>query len=186
MLAAPDRDFFSLLSQATFANPFSADRERIDRKLAAAPRGEGGAEVLARLLARVRDRLQGLPTTNLRRYPAEERLLVEEAILFDVFHRVAGSFDALIQQQVANGGKSVPVPFGKETLASLARAGFGAADARRYFELFYQLRRAFYFIERTLPGASPSMRRLRERLWVGSSRVDLQACKLEYSIVSPK
>ena len=24
------------------------------------------------------------------------------------------------------------------------------------------------------------------RLWVGSSRVDLQACKLEYSIVSPK
>ena len=23
-------------------------------------------------------------------------------------------------------------------------------------------------------------------LWVGSSRVDLQACKLEYSIVSPK
>jgi DNA-binding NtrC family response regulator len=165
MLAAPDRDFFSLLSQATFANPFSADRDRIDRKLAAAPRGEGGTEVLARLLARVRDRLQGLPTTNLRRYPAEERVLVEEAILFDVFHRVADSFDALIQQQVAKGGKSVPVPFGKETLASLARAGFGAADARRYFELFYQLRRAFYFIERTLPGASPSMRRLRERLW---------------------
>ena len=25
-----------------------------------------------------------------------------------------------------------------------------------------------------------------ELLWVGSSRVDLQACKLEYSIVSPK
>ena len=26
----------------------------------------------------------------------------------------------------------------------------------------------------------------RHRAWVGSSRVDLQACKLEYSIVSPK
>ena len=26
----------------------------------------------------------------------------------------------------------------------------------------------------------------RVNLWVGSSRVDLQACKLEYSIVSPK
>jgi DNA-binding NtrC family response regulator len=165
MLSAPNRDFFSLLSEAAFTNPFSTDRDRIDRRLAAAPRGMGQSEILGRLLARVRDRLRGLATTNLRRYPAEERVLVEQAILFDVFHRVADSFDALIQDQLAKGAKSVPVPFGRETLAALARAGFDAADARRYFELFYQLRRAFHFIEHTLSGASPSMRHLRERLW---------------------
>ena len=32
----------------------------------------------------------------------------------------------------------------------------------------------------------PGNVRLEEFLYVGSSRVDLQACKLEYSIVSPK
>ena len=41
------------------------------------------------------------------------------------------------------------------------------------------------------PGEVVSREELRNRLWasesfVGSSRVDLQACKLEYSIVSPK
>jgi transcriptional regulator with GAF, ATPase, and Fis domain len=47
----------------------------------------------------------------------------------------------------------------------MVRAGIEPAEAVRYFALFYQLRRAFYFIAHTLPGASPSMQRLRERLW---------------------
>ena len=169
MLRAADRDFFSLLSRAAFANPFSEDRDQLDRALAAAPRkpkkqGRGGeAEVLTRLLGRVRDRLRSLPTSDLRRYPAEERLLVEQAVLFDAFHRFADSFDTFIQEQIATPTRKVS--FGRDVIAALVAAGFAPAEASHYFALFYQLRRAFYFIEHTLPGGSPSMRRFRERLW---------------------
>src|SRR6266705_907548 len=37
--------------------------------------------------------------------------------------------------------------------------------AVRFFALFFQVRRAFYFIERSLAGKCESMRRLREALW---------------------
>src|SRR5204862_217403 len=37
--------------------------------------------------------------------------------------------------------------------------------AVRFFALFFQLRRAFHFIERSLAGECESMRRLREALW---------------------
>src|SRR5271155_4914965 len=130
MLSVTDRDFFRLLSDAVFANPFSEDRERIDRRPAGPARGDGPQEILERLLARVRDRLRSLPPKALRLYPEGDRPLVEQAILFDLFHRVADSFDALIQQQLAMGADTAPVAFGGETLSALARAGFGAKIGR--------------------------------------------------------
>jgi transcriptional regulator with PAS, ATPase and Fis domain len=45
------------------------------------------------------------------------------------------------------------------------RSGFAQEAARRYFALFFQLRRAFYFIQGSLAGECESMRRLREALW---------------------
>lgn len=168
MLSAPDRDFLSLLSEAAFANPFGEDRTRIDRTLAGAPKREEEPAVLARLLSRVRERIAGLPDADVRRYAGAERALVEQAILFDAFHRVAGDFDAFILEQIdapPKRGKTGVVPFGRETIAWLVAAGFDEGEASRYFSLFYQLRRAFHFIARTLPGSVPSMRRLRERLW---------------------
>jgi hypothetical protein len=173
MLSASDRDFLGLVSEAAFANPFGEGRAGLDRRLSAAPKGEAQKDVLPRLLSKVRARLRGLPTLTLRRYPVEERTLVEHAILFDAFHDVADAFDAHIEEQArepapvrgAKRAKGARVRFGRETLAALVRAGFEPADARRYFELFYQLRRAYYFVEHTLPGVTPSMHRLRERLW---------------------
>ncbi|HEY2517421.1 MAG TPA: sigma 54-interacting transcriptional regulator [Polyangiaceae bacterium] len=165
MLSSSDRDFFGLLAQAAFANPFGEDRERIDRRLAGAAKGATREEVMERLLSRVRERLASLPLADLRRLPAPDRTLIEQALLFDTFHRYAASFDAHIHDQLTRGGRPAKVPFGREALVLLTRAGFDPAESRRYFALFFQLRRAFYFIEHTLPGASAGMRRLRERLW---------------------
>jgi len=49
-------------------------------------------------------------------------------------------------------------------LARLREFGFKADEARHYFAFFYQLRRAFFFINQ-LAGTSPSMCRLRCSLW---------------------
>ena len=174
MLSPADRDFYVLVSEAAFANPFGEERDRIDRNVARAPRGADRAEVLDRLLVRVRTRLRELSASEKRRLPEPDRTLVEQAILFDLFHRYMEAFDALIQEQLAKGARRAAVAFGDEALGAIASAGFDAAESRRYFALFYQLRRAFYFIEHTLPGASPSMRQLRERLWTNVFTHDVQ------------
>jgi transcriptional regulator with PAS, ATPase and Fis domain len=57
------------------------------------------------------------------------------------------------------------VPFADEVIGDLVRSGFSEEAAARYFALFFQLRRAFYFIHRSLAGECESMRRLRESLW---------------------
>jgi transcriptional regulator with PAS, ATPase and Fis domain len=57
------------------------------------------------------------------------------------------------------------VPFGDEAIAELVRSGFPEERAVRYFAMFFQLRRAFYFILGSLAGQCESMRRLREALW---------------------
>jgi DNA-binding NtrC family response regulator len=165
MLSSADRDFYARVSEASFANPFGEERERIDRSLARAPRTAGRPEVVDRMLALVRARLRELGAAERRRLPDEDRVLVDQAILFDLFHRYGGGFDALVQEQVARGARPAAVAFGAEALRAIVGEGFEPAEARRTFALFYQLRRAFYFISHTLPGESACMRQLRERLW---------------------
>jgi DNA-binding NtrC family response regulator len=165
MLSAADRDFFALVSEATFTNPFGDQRAGVDRRISRAPRGASREDIVERLLHAVQERLRGLGAVDVRRYTGDDRALLEQAVLFDVFHRYAGAFDAHIQKQLDAGARPLRVPFGREALAAIAAYGLGADDARHYFALFYQLRRAFYFIDQTLPGACPSMQRLRERLW---------------------
>jgi DNA-binding NtrC family response regulator len=50
-------------------------------------------------------------------------------------------------------------------MAELAAYGFQAESAARFVGIFFQMRRAFFFIDRGLTGQCPSMRTLRESLW---------------------
>ena len=179
MLSSQDREFFSLVSEATFSNPFSDERIHLDRRIARAPRDLDRPELVVRLLAAVKARLAAVreregERVDLRRCSAEDRTLLEPVIAFDLFHRHADELDLLIQEQIARGSRPVRVAFAKDAMASLLRAGFDAAESRRYFALFYQLRRAFYVIEHSLPGASASMQRLRQRLWQNAFTFDVR------------
>jgi len=73
--------------------------------------------------------------------------------------------DALIERQAGKSGEPLPVAFAEDVVGDLMRSGFGEERALRYFALYYQLRRGFYFIRQALAGRSESMRRLREALW---------------------
>jgi len=73
--------------------------------------------------------------------------------------------DALIERQASKGDESLPAPFAEEVIGDLVRSGFDEGRAVRYFALFFQLRRGFYFIVRSLAGECESIRRLREALW---------------------
>ena len=167
-LSSPERQFFTLVHQAVYANPFSDLRTRTDREIAGlfpAPRGDNE---LAAVLAQVRrhiDRLERDGRSTITNYDAGDQELLTSSLLFDLFHRYTDQFDTLILDQLRTGDRSLPAPFAIEAIGELVGWGIDRETARRYVAMCYQLRRAFFFIDQNLKGRSDSMRRLRESLW---------------------
>jgi sigma-54 dependent transcriptional regulator, flagellar regulatory protein len=157
-----DRQFFGALADVVFGNPFSAERAALVRRLAPGARPGDlteDREALARLVTpRITPWLS-------KRLSDEERRLIEPALLYVGYHRCVPQIDALIERQARQGGAPLAVTFAEEAIGELVRSGFSESEAVRYFSLFYQLRRGFYFIHRLLAGECESMRRLRESLW---------------------
>jgi transcriptional regulator with AAA-type ATPase domain len=168
-----DREFFAALADAVFRNPFSAERALLIAKLA--PGAKPGdltedREALARLVA------PRMASWMSRTLSAEERQLVEPALLYVSYHRFVPQIDAHIERQARQGGAPLAVPFGEEVIADLVRVGFSEEAAARYLAFYFQLRRAFYFIYRSLAGECDSMRRLRESLWNNVFTHDMRGC----------
>jgi sigma-54 specific flagellar transcriptional regulator A len=167
-LSAADREFFAALGPIVFGNPFSAQRAQLIVRLAPdAPLGDltSNREALARV---VEPRLgpwlrEGTPA--LRRLGVEDRSLLEPAFFYVCYHRYVPPIDALIERQATQGGPSLAAPFAREAIAELLHGGFSEERAVRFFGFCFQLRRAFYFIHRSLAGECESMRKLREALW---------------------
>jgi DNA-binding NtrC family response regulator len=167
-LAREDRALFQLVTAASLANPFGLERVRLDREIAGHIHESADAPALDRALARLTERIRALsPAGPLRacEFTGGDRELLTLALLFDAFHRFATDFDRLAEEQGRTGDGPCPVPFAAQALALLRERDVSHDEAVRYFALFYQLRRAFFFIGRAVVGRSPSMRALRERLW---------------------
>lgn len=163
-----DRRLFRLVSRAVLANPFSEERDEVDRAIAGTVGSGTSGQVLERAVRKVAERVEALAREGkavLTAYTGENLDLMRDVLLFDAYYRCLDDFERLILQQVRAGEAPCAVSFAREILALLVRRGFSVEEARRYFAFFYQLRRAFYFIDRGLAGQSRSMRELRRRLW---------------------
>ncbi len=167
-VSAADREFFAAMAQVVYGNPFSAQRTDLVARLApSANRVEvfEDPEALVRVVApRLAPYRRG-DAADLDALGEAERRLLEPAFLYVCYHRALPQLDALIERQANKSGEALRVAFADEVIGELMRYGFSEARALRYFALFYQLRRGFYFIYRNLVGNCESMRRLREALW---------------------
>jgi DNA-binding NtrC family response regulator len=167
-LSVEDRQFFGMMAEAAALNPFTETYVAREAQLAGCDPATPTVERLKLMADQVRERIQRLEAAGaatLKKFEGEERLMVQHAFLFDIYHRFIEVFDQLIADQIAAGERALPVPFAAEVLALLARRGFIAENARRYLAIFYQIRRAYYFIDRGLVGRSPCMQQLRRHLW---------------------
>jgi DNA-binding NtrC family response regulator len=150
-----------------FGNPFSAQRAALIVRLA--PGALFGdltrdREALARMVGPRLAPLLEHGAAGVRRLNAEDRRVAEPAIFYVSYHQYVPELDALIERQ-AKAGASLPLPFAEEAIAALVSHSIPQERAVHIFSLFFQLRRAFYFIHRSLAGECESMRRLREALW---------------------
>jgi hypothetical protein len=157
-----NREFFAALADVVFGNPFSPERAELIVRLA--PGAKPGD------LTQDREALARVVTPQLapwlsRKLSDEERRLVEPALLYVSYHRFVPQIDAHIERQAKQSGTPLAVPFADEVIADLVGRGFSEEAASRFFAFGFQLRRAFYFIHRSLAGECESMRRLRESLW---------------------
>jgi transcriptional regulator with AAA-type ATPase domain len=161
-----DREFLQWVSSAAFANPFSAERYALDLKIAGRFRNEDErAEFLTRAVSGRVQKLEREGHATLLRYSGEDRGVMRNVFLFEVFHRFYEMLDQVIVEQTRAGDNPVRVGFASEALALLARRGFSPAESLRFFGIFFQLRRAFFFIQRGLTGESRCMREFRRHLW---------------------
>jgi DNA-binding NtrC family response regulator len=160
--------FLDLVYQAAGCNPFTERRSELDRLIvdSAAP-----VDADDRLSAAIEGvtvfvrRLEARGGADMRRCEARIRPRLRATLLFRLYHEYCEAFDRHITEQAVAGADPCEVPFAAECLARMDVHGFTTEEALRDFAAFFQLRRAFHFIQRGLVGSSPCMRELRARLW---------------------
>lgn len=162
-----DRDYFRLLTEFAFRNPFEKKSLGLAYRIAG---GEypTGKELSSQVFEKIRKKIRQATSNgklNWKDFSGEDRELVRMALLHDSYDRCYAKFDDLILKQIEQNLTDPPVPFASQILQLLRRRGFSAEDSRRYFGFFYQLRRAWYFINHGLIGQSKSMETLRSHLW---------------------
>jgi hypothetical protein len=166
-LSASNREFFRLVSEAAFSNPFSPERSDLDRRIFGA-KSSAVDRVRDKAILKVTDHIAGLDAggkADFQLYSGKDRELVRITLLFDVYYRFNENFDLLIRDHIKNSDRPSAVPFAKEAIALLKKRGFSKEESLQYFAFFYQIRRAFYFIDSYLVGQSPSIEKLRCHLW---------------------
>src|SRR5215475_14426740 len=139
-IAPADRQFFELIDQTAFANPFSAERAELDEKIVGHPADVFSDAHVDELTGVITSRVQKLEMegkADLRKFAAADRRLMQTVFLFELYHQHYKDFDQLILEQVRLGTQSAPVKFASEVLAQMRRRGIGGPDAVRFFAIFY-------------------------------------------------
>ncbi|MFZ5798614.1 MAG: sigma-54-dependent transcriptional regulator [Thermodesulfobacteriota bacterium] len=166
-LQSAEREFFQMVRQAISANPFSDERADIDHRLTRS-RATPGSDRQIKLLIKVVEEQIGKTCSGLEKpvqaFQDEDRDLVQYGILFLIYHKACARLDQHIREQIENGDSPCSVGFADAALAEMLAAGIDPKEAVRYFSLFFQMRRAFYFIDKIV-GVSPCMKNLRRNLW---------------------
>lgn len=159
-LSSSDRDFLSKVAHAAFANPYSDARWQLDAELTELP--ADAENIVERLISHVTETLDRCPlVSDLRGEDAEH---VRYAAYFEAFHVTADDFDDLIRRQ-SKTDKVLPFPKHTSLLRLLAKRGVPTSEHTSALTLFYQLRRAYFFLSEVLVGESAPMRQFKERLW---------------------
>jgi len=169
-LNSEDRNFFALLTKAILSNPFLDERSEILIQIIPGYTKEikSGTIELGFITQGLEKRIANLERKGLyqiQHFKRKDRQLLRDAFLLQAYRRFVKDFDKLIQNQLSLGQTPADVPFAEKVISQLKSRGFLVQESLHYLALFYQLRRAFYFIDQALVGESPSMKKLRLDLW---------------------
>lgn len=167
-LPKKDKEFFELVSRAALSNPFSDERTELDIQIGECSSDLSVDNRLDCVLEKVKERVNNLERqgkADINLYCDEDNVTMQSAFIFEIFFLFSKKFDDLIANQIQNGETTCHVPFGRDAISMFLKRGFNIREARRYFAIIYQLKRAYYFIDKALIGQSQCMRDLKGHLW---------------------
>jgi DNA-binding NtrC family response regulator len=178
-LRAEDREFFGAIAGIIFSNPFDDLGPDIRALAPDAPRRTTAMNnhPFGAIVPALEARLEALAGDGVRTrtdLEGRDRELFGYVLLFRAYHHHVDHFDALIAEQLTKGDEPAAAPFADGLLAELRTCGFEEEDAARYLALFYQIRRAYFFVADSLLGDSPAMGRLRHALWNNVFTADMR------------
>ncbi|BCL60239.1 Fis family transcriptional regulator [Desulfomarina profundi] len=162
-----ERDLLNKIREAAFANPFGRTRSAIDLAVTGLSSTASNDTILAQLIERVGETIDSIKkstTPPSKSLSEDDRQLLRFAVLFHTFHLFCDSFDEHIQKQIEKGDDCCHIDFASDMLGLLAEHGIEEKEAIRFFSLFFQMRRAFYFIN-GIAGKSECVMHLRRSLW---------------------
>ena len=100
-----ERDYFALVNRAVLTNPFSDQRERLDKEIAGRISGNDREHPVDAAIREVSSRLRRLRKDgrlDVSRYQGEDRRILARTLAFDIFYRHVDQLDQLIQDQLKN------------------------------------------------------------------------------------
>ncbi len=174
-LSNDERNLFNLVEQATVVNHFDPQRLKIDRKIGGVSENLSSKETFPAVIKSITNAISVLEKENRAKitdYDGEDRRIVTYTFLFELFHAYMERFDQHILDQIAHGNEPLEINFYDDAIKKFFLRGFTKSEANEYFALFFQLRRAYFFISEQLIGCSPCMQEFRSNLWNNVFTVD--------------
>jgi DNA-binding NtrC family response regulator len=168
LLSGTERNFLTRVSRSIFANPFSEERIKADIDIVDVSPSIPYEERLKHIIEVVSGKVNKLIAEgkgDIRKFSGDDRILIENAFLFHIYHQFYSDFDNLILEQIAADDKPCIVNFANNALAQIASRGFPDSEASHYFSIFFQMRRAYHFINRSIIGKSSCIKEFRLNLW---------------------
>ncbi len=162
------KDFCDCVASATFCNPFNPERKQLYARLIGRAFKEGDGldfQALVDAVEKVRVSLGDSGVLDYQKFRANDAEKVRMLVLFGCYHRMYALMDEHIENQLRSTGKSILFKPGEECVHFLCQSGFSEEESVWYVGIFYQVRRAYYFISRNLIGSSPCMHAFKRRLW---------------------
>ena len=167
ILPEQTRIFLRRVGRSISANPFSPARHSADCTLTGLAENTDPDIVLQTAIHKVNSKVESLMASqqaNLSCYAPGDRPALANLFLFFLFHKYLPLFDLHIRKQNQTT-QSLPLEFGRNLEREMAAFGFTNKETCQYIGLFFQMRRAFFFIHGGLVGGSPCIEKLRARLW---------------------
>jgi transcriptional regulator with AAA-type ATPase domain len=162
------RNFFRKINTAAFSNPFGESYYKTKQEIAEISATISEVQLNQAILKKMNVRLeiQGEQSKTEERYLDEgDARLLEQARLYAIYLVYHTAFDDFIEAQISAGDKPIVLPFADKLLADFHKQGIEQQRMLKYIGLFYQTRRAYYFISRDILGVSQCMQNLRMHLW---------------------
>jgi len=167
-LTDSERSFCEDVAQMVYTNPFGPERSALEDSLASCAATSPGEQTSTRAIRAALEKVQSMQDegrANIQHYSGEDRRIVTYLLLFAMYHRLLREMENHIEKQSQTPDSILEFLPARKAIEWMIQWGFEKHNAYTFLSLAFQLKRAHYFIGRTLVGDSTSMARLRTGLW---------------------